>query len=426
MFNKELKKRSARILVVEDDSSTRLTISSFLKLNGYEPIVAENGKRAVELIGQHSPDIILMDAAMPEVDGFTATRTIRRQPGLERIPILMVTSHSDETYVDRAFEAGATEFISKPIHWAALRNRLNYLWQSIKQSEISNLATLVLDNTNEGVIITDAEMTILALNSAFTEITGYTKEDALGQTPRLLQSGRNDRAFYQAMWESLNTHGQWKGEIWNRRKNGVIYPEWLNISAVKNGSGQVTHYVGIFSDISLLKSREMRLQQLAHFDTLTGLANRTLFQERIAQAIDTAKENDGKIALLYIDLDNFKPVNDTYGHDTGDKVLQIIARRLLQTTRDNDTVSRLGGDEFSIILNDIKQTDNARIVAEKLINNTAQRISIDDKEVMPGCSIGVAIYPDHGGTPQGLLKMADDAMYRAKQAGKNQYRLYDE
>lgn len=421
LFNNELDKRAAQVLVVEDDEFTRLTICQFLEKNGYQISTAENGKQAVELVTRQAPDIILMDAAMPEMDGFEATVAIRQQPELEHIPILMVTSYSDEAYVNRAFEAGATEYISKPIHWAVLGNRLNHLWQSIQKNEISRLATLVLENTNQGMIITDSNMTILALNSAFSDITGYTKEEALGKTPRILKSGRHDKAFYQAMWTALNTRGQWAGEIWNRRKNGEVYPEWLNISKVKNRSGHVTHFVGAFSDISVLKEKEQHLQQLAHFDTLTGLVNRPLFRERLGQAIVQAKRNQHKLAFLYIDLDNFKPINDTYGHDTGDTVLKIAAQRLKQTIRDVDTASRLGGDEFGIILHDIKQTEDAGIVADKLIQNIAKPIAVNETEMVLGCSIGISIYPDHSEESDSLVKLADAAMYRAKQAGRNQF-----
>jgi len=423
LFDKELDKRSAQILVVEDDDSTRLSICQFIKQNGYQPLMAENGKQALALLTKQVPDIILMDASMPTMDGFEAIEIIRGELELKQIPILMVTSHSDEACVNRAFEVGATEYISKPIQWTVLRNRLKYLWHSIRQNEISRLAAQVLENTNEGVIITDAKMTILTLNKAFCDITGYSAEEAIGQTPRLLKSGKNDKSIYRAMWSSLNEGGQWAGEIWNRRKNGEVYPEWLNISAVKNAAGLVTHYVGIFSDISLLKEKEIHLQQLANFDTLTGLANRRLFQQRFEHAIVQAVPDQKKVALLYIDLDGFKPINDTHGHDVGDSVLQIIAKRFQQTIRGDDTVCRLGGDEFGIILDDIKQADNAVVVANKLIQRAARTIVVKEKEMALGCSIGISIYPDHGEEPGSLLKLADVAMYSAKQAGKNQYRF---
>jgi len=424
LFKQELSHRSAQVLVVEDDDTTRLTLCQYIQKDGYQPLSAENGEQAIKLLEQLTPDIILMDASMPRMDGFEAIAKIRQCPKFKQIPILMVTSHSDEAHINRAFEAGATEYISKPIQWTVLRNRLKYIWQSIKQNEISKLATQVLENTNEGVIITDEKMTILTLNKAFTDITGYSLDEALGQTPRLLQSGKNNKAFYKKMWEDLNSEGQWVGEIWNRRKNGEIYPEWLNISAVKNELQQVTHYVGIFSDISLLKAKEEHLQELAHFDSLTGLANRRLFQQRFEYAIAQADLDHKKVALLYLDLDDFKPINDTYGHDVGDVVLKTISMRLKELTRDNDTVSRLGGDEFGIILHSIREASNVMTIAEKFIAAIDEPLVINNVKIKIGCSIGISIYPDNSLLPDDLIKYADAAMYSSKKAGKNQYHLY--
>ena len=412
-------KRVAHVLVVNNDEMARLTICQFLKKNNYQVSTVENGKQAVERIKQQVPDIILMDADMP---GFEATRLIRQQ--LEDIPIFVITSYCDDVSVNRAFDAGATEYISKPIHWTILAKRLNNLWQSIQNSEMSRLASLMLENTRHGMIITDSNLIILALNSAFSHITGYSEDDALGQTPRLLSSGLNDITFYQKMWQSINELGYWEGEIWNKRKNGEIYPEQLNISAVKNRSGNVTHYIGSFTDISGIKEKEKRLQQHAHFDSLTGLANRLLFQERFEQAIVQAERNQQSVALLYIDLDNFKPVNDTYGHDVGDSVLKISALRLKKTIRSIDTISRLGGDEFAIILHNLKEIEDAGNVANKIIEIFSKVIIVNEIEIEVGCSIGISIYPDHNDQLDDLLKFADAAMYQAKQRGKNQVCFY--
>lgn len=424
LFNSELNKSTAKVLVVEDDELMRLTICMFLSKNGYETLTADNGLDAVDIVSQEPPDIILMDAVMPKMDGYEATRRIRQQLGLVDIPIIMVTSYSDEADVNKAFDAGVTEFVSKPIHWAVLGNRLKYLWQSIQKNEILNLAALVLENTHEGMIITDPGMRILASNSAFSAITGYSLEEAVGKTPRLLQSGKHDKSFYNEMWGKLKAHGHWAGEIWNKRKNGEVYPEWLSISVVKNASGRVTHYVGAFSDISILKAREQHLEHLAHHDGLTGLSNRRLFSERLAQAISYASHAQQKMAVIYVDLDDFKPINDTYGHDSGDRVLQETAQRLSNTVRSGDTASRLGGDEFGIILHNISAPSNAGAVAGKLINAIGETISVKDAEFKLGCSIGISIYPDDSESAEDLIKLADEAMYEAKQASKNQFRYW--
>jgi len=424
LFNNELNKATAKVLVVEDDELMRLTVCMFLTKSGYQVVTADNGLDAIDLVANEAPDIILMDAVMPKMDGFEATRHIRQVLGLVDIPIIMTTSYNDEENVNKAFDAGVTEFVSKPIHWAVLGNRLKYLWESIQKNEILSLAALVLENTTEGMIITDPGLRILASNSAFSAITGYSLEEALGKTPRLLQSGRHDKAFYDEMWGTLKSRGHWAGEIWNRRKNGEIYPEWLSISTVKNPAGRVTHYVAAFSDITTLKAREEHLEHLAHHDGLTGLSNRRLFGERLSQAIDYSLRTQQKMAVMYIDLDDFKPINDNYGHDVGDRVLQSAAQRLGDTIRRDDTASRLGGDEFGIILHNINDTRNAGTVADKIIQAMGAPLTIGDDEFMLGCSVGISIYPDDCEEAEGLIKLADEAMYDAKQAAKNQYRYW--
>lgn len=420
-MNSDFNKRTAHVLVVEDNEALRSALCRFLEDKAYRVSSVENGRKAVEFISDNVPDIVLMDAVMSDMDGFETTKIIRQHSGLDELPILMITPNRDDTYVDGIFEVGATEFISKPIHWAVLGNRLNHLWQSIQKGEMARLAALVLENTNQGMIITDLNMKIIALNSAFSLITGYSREEALGETPRLLQSGRHDKAFYKVLWQTLHEKGRWIGEVWNRRKNGEIYPEWLNISAVKSQAGHVTHYVAAFSDISVLKEREERLQQLAHFDGLTGLANRLLFRDRFEQSIAQAKRSGHKVALLYIDLDNFKPVNDQYGHGMGDHVLQVVSQRFGSLIRAVDTASRLGGDEFGIIMHEIKAVSDAAVVAEKLVNNISKPVIDGGVEILLGCSIGISVYPDHALEIDSLIKLADAAMYDAKAKGKNQY-----
>ncbi len=421
-FNTHLNKQTAHILVAEDDEFTRLAIVQFLEKSGYHISVAKNGLQAVELAKETTPDIILMDSNMPELDGIEATKCIRQQTELEHTPILMITSYSDETHVNRAFDAGATEYIAKPIHWAILGKRLNYLWESTQKHEMAKLAILILENTSEAMIVTDTNLKILALNSAFTTITGYSEKEALGNTPRIMQSGQHDKVFYRQIWKDIRRYGKWEGEIWNKRKNGEIYPENLSINEVRNRSGRITHYVGSFSDITEIKAKEQHLQTLAHVDNLTGLASRWYFEERFNQVLSQASLNQQKLAFLYIDLDNFKPVNDKHGHDVGDEVLKISAQRLSQSVRRHeDIVSRLGGDEFGVVLQDIKQANEVAHVAEKLIQNIAKRIAVTDVKITLSCSVGIAIYPDHGEDPDTLMKQADAAMYKAKQSGKNRF-----
>lgn len=286
------------------------------------------------------------------------------------------------------------------------------------------LSATVFENTNEGVIITDKDANIVAVNQSFTEITGYTSEEVIGKNPKLLKSGRHDQAFYQTIWTSIQEKGQWKGEIWNRRKNGEVYPQWLNISVVKNNQSEVINYVAVFSDISTLKQSEEQLEHLATHDTLTNLPNRLLFNDRLEHALKYAKRHDTKVSLLYIDLDNFKGINDCFGHPFGDRLLQVVADRLTTCVRDEDTVARLGGDEFTIIIEDIIHSYDAAVVAHRVLDSLSKPIAIEGHEIFTTASIGISLYPDHGNDVHVLMKNADMAMYHAKKIGRNKYQFY--
>lgn len=229
------------------------------------------------------------------------------------------------------------------------------------------LAARVISDSSEGIIITDAESRIIDVNTTFEEITGYTLDEVRGKNPRLLSSGRQDKAFYQKMWQSINDTGAWRGELWNRRKNGEVFPEWLSLSAIRDEYGKVSHYVCVFTDVTEAKAREARIQHMAHHDFLTGLPNRILLIDRFRQAEAAAQRNDGRYALLFIDLDRFKNVNDTLGHTIGDQLLCDVASRLVGTVRATDTISRQGGDEFIILLSDIDSPETVAHVARKVM-----------------------------------------------------------
>ncbi len=285
-------------------------------------------------------------------------------------------------------------------------------------------ATVVFSNTNEGIIVTNPEQRITAVNRAFSRITGFEPEEVLGHTPRLLQSGRHDELFYQNMMHLLESTGQWQGEIWNRRKDGEMYPAWENISVVRDEHGDISHYVAIFSDISTIKDAEAKMVHLAHHDALTGLPNRLLFAANLDQAMARAKRHTRKVGMFLLDLDRFKHINDTLGHAAGDQLLQVVAKRLQQCVRSEDTVARLGGDEFAIIVNDLTEAGNAAILASKIIQSIAEAVPLDSKEIHTSTSIGISIYPDDALAAEGLIKAADAAMYRAKGRGRNIYDFY--
>ncbi len=285
------------------------------------------------------------------------------------------------------------------------------------------LAAKVFEQSGEGISITDPTGRIITVNQAFTRMTGYAAEEAIGKTPAILKSGRHDDEFYLRMWETIHDRGWWQGEVWNRRKNGEIYPEWLTINVVRDEAGQVSHYVGIFSDISAIKESQRRVAYLASHDELSGLANRALFKDELNHALGRALRRGYRLAVLFIDLDNFKTINDTLGHETGDRLLKEVAARLKESIRAGDLVARMGGDEFILLVEDAPP-EVVRQVAQRVIDNLSLAYRIGDHELFVTCSIGVAVCPDDGEDAKTLIKNADTAMYRAKEAGRNQFQYF--
>jgi len=285
-------------------------------------------------------------------------------------------------------------------------------------------AAKVFEYSKEGILVTDANNCIISVNRSFTEITGYTPEEAMGRDPSFLSSGREDDQFYQGMWDSLSKTGTWQGELWNRRKNGDVYPESLTIISVKGDDGAVINHIGIFGDISERKQAEARIQQLAHYDVLTGLPNRVLFSDRLEQALIYAQRSQSSVALLFLDLDRFKQINDTLGHGVGDQLLQMVAQRLLGCVREQDTVSRQGGDEFIVVLPGTDMA-GAESVADKMLQSVIQPYQLEGHVLRISSSIGIAMYPEHAQDAETLIKYADVAMYQAKEGGRNKYLHFD-
>lgn len=295
-----------------------------------------------------------------------------------------------------------------------------------RQSEQLKLLASVFESCQEGVMITDAHNVILQVNEAFTKITGYSSWEVLGKTPSLLSSGLQNRAFYEGMWCSLREHRRWRGEIWNRRKDGEVYAEMLSISAVTDTSGSTTHYVAVFSDISRVKAHQDELYRIAHYDVLTGVPNRRLFMERLHQAVALSRRRERALALCYVDLDGFKPVNDRWGHAAGDQLLIEMTRRLNEVLREVDTLARLGGDEFVILLGELHRSDEVHGVLIRILECIRKPFLIQGEEVSVTASLGVTLFPDDPSEPDGLLRHADQAMYQAKMQGKNGYVVYSQ
>lgn len=289
---------------------------------------------------------------------------------------------------------------------------------------VSKVAGHIFEHAVEGVMVTDAKNCILNVNHAFTEVTGYSRQEVIGKTPAILNSRRQDPAFYRAMWQSLLDTGHWTGEVWNRRKGGEIYLEWLSISAVEGENGDTSHYVAVFSDITKTKQNEERLHRLAHYDPLTSLPNRLLFQDRLQQAMARGTRHQRMAALMLLDLDRFKLINDTLGHDVGDKLLIDVSDRLTGCLRESDTVARLGGDEFTVVVPDLTDNEGAAEVARKIIDALSVPFLLAGQEIFVTTSIGISLFPNNGDNVETLTKAADIAMYQAKEQGGNTFQFH--
>jgi len=295
----------------------------------------------------------------------------------------------------------------------------------LKETEAKlELAACVFKNTLDGVLITDTDGIILSVNPAFTEITGYRAEEAIGHNPRILQSNQHDRAFYTSMWTQITTKGRWKGEIWNRRKNGALYLERMTISMVRDMDGKPIRYVSVFSDITAFWRKDEHIKHLAFHDALTDLPNRTLLMDRINQRLINSNREPCDLALMFIDLDGFKLVNDQFGHNIGDDLLKEVAKRLLALVRESDTVARVGGDEFIIVLNNPKGKEEIAYIANRVVSSINEPMEILGEVLHVGASVGIAIFPADASTSVDLIKNADTAMYAAKEAGKNKIRFF--
>ena len=297
------------------------------------------------------------------------------------------------------------------------------LTERLRQQEKLRQAAIVFENTNEGIMITDPQGDIITINEAFTKITGYKPGEVIGKNPQIFSELQHED-IYAELQASLRRSGQWQGEIWNRRKNGEVYPALENVSVVKDNTGAVVNYIYLVTDISIIKQAEERLSHLAHHDALTGLPNRLLFSANLEQALERAKRNKRRVAVLFLDLDRFKRINDTLGHEFGDRLLQTVAERLKNSIRASDTAARLGGDEFTIILDDITNPRDAAKLAGKIIAAVAQPIDMDGREINTSTSLGISLFPDDAESGEALLKAADNAMYRAKALGRHNYQFY--
>lgn len=295
--------------------------------------------------------------------------------------------------------------------------------QKIAQNELM-LASEVFSKMSDGVLITDSSQNIIKANEAFCKISGYAFKEIEGKNPNYLSAGWHDKKFYKRMWDEINIRGHWSGEVVDRKKSGETYTAETNIIALYNNEGTLTNYISIMNDVSMKKEQEELIHNLAYFDSLTDLPNRVLFEERVISRMPFLKRNEKKMALLFIDMDNFKNVNDTLGHVMGDKFLIEVSKSLKATLREQDTLARLGGDEFTVILEDFESVIDVAVAAEKIIDAFDKPVVVEGKKLYTGVSMGISIYPDDGQSYEELVQAADTAMYQVKESGKNNFKFY--
>lgn len=296
---------------------------------------------------------------------------------------------------------------------------------SLLAAQQDEISATVFHSCKQGILVTGVDGKILSGNPAFARITGYSNDEVIGQTPRIFKSGRHGEEFYQAMWGALQQFGCWEGEVWNRRKNGEVFPEWLSISAVRDRDERITHFVAMFSDISESLRVQRRIEFLSHHDALTELPNRLSANQQLQLAIGAADRLKAKVALLFLDMDHFKSINESKGHVFGDGILKIISTRIQSCVRESDAISRHGGDEFIVILSELRDREAIVRVAEMILRRTEEVITLEGHELSLTMSIGIAVYPDNGRDFETLLNGADAAMYRAKDLGRNTYQFFD-
>jgi diguanylate cyclase (GGDEF)-like protein/PAS domain S-box-containing protein len=309
----------------------------------------------------------------------------------------------------------------KPAH---IVSTVQDVTERLLAEEQQRLWSSVLEKSSEGIMICDTSRRILLVNAAFERLTGFSAAEAIGQSPAILRSGKQSPAFYVQMWDTLNKTGHWSGEIWNRRKSGELYIEWLSVTAIRDAKGALSHYVGIFTDISERKAIADRLQRLAHYDLLTELPNRSLLLDRLEHLIGKARRESQRAAIMFLDLDRFKEINDSMGHDAGDILLQAVAQRISKCVRSSDTVARMGGDEFIVLLPELESADAAAKIAHDILSAVCVPLTLKQQVLSISASIGICIFPSDGDTAGELLSNADAAMYRAKESGRNRAHFY--
>ena len=431
----ESTRRPISILVIEDDPGdlglirTNVRLAGLRSMGQEDPVIwASTLADGMAAAAVSKPDVVLLDLSLPDSSGIATVEAMRASA--PAVPIIVLTGQDDHQLAEAALHAGAQDYLAKGqlFQQDALGRAIRHALVRQKLESRLRLFDADLNAVASGILITDVAAAIIWANPAFTEITGFTMSEVVGHNPgAMLNSGKQDRRFYEGMWQTILAGRVWTGEIVNRRKNGSHFDAALTISPVTGSDGNIHHFVAVMQDISARKATDERVQHLAHHDQLTDLPNRMLLSDRLFQSLAQVRREQATLAVMFLDLDDFKPVNDTLGHDVGDLLLKEVALRLRGCVpRNSDTVARLGGDEFVVLLAQIDQAADAAVVARKILAALMRPFVIGPHRIAISTSIGIAVYPEHGDEVSGLLKNADTAMYHAKKAGRGCYRFFRE
>ncbi len=409
------------LILIVDDTLTNIDLLSDVLKDEYRLGIATNGIKALKFVEKNRPDLILLDIMMPEMNGFEVCRHLKDDRATRDIPVIFITAMSDKTHVAKGFELGGVDYVTKPFHALEVKARVKS--HLLLKNQLA-MSARIFESSLDGIVVTDSDTVIQLVNPAVSMISGYSAAELIGKKTNYLKSNRHDSEFYRDMWGVINKTGQWSGEIWDRRKNGEIYPQWLSIIAFRDLWGRVSNYVGVFHDMSVVKRQEDELRYQARHDALTSLPNRTFFQYRLQDSLTYASRHHEMLAILFLDLDNFKHINDSMGPTTGDTMLQEISRRLLGTVGETGVLARLGGDEFGILLEDVKNEENAVKTAGLIQEILAKPFRFKDHDFFLTVSIGITFFPNDGQEAETLLKNADMAMFRVKENGGNGYEIF--
>jgi diguanylate cyclase (GGDEF)-like protein/PAS domain S-box-containing protein len=414
------------LLLLVDDLAANLRVLVAGLRGEYRLKTAASGDLALALLGdgQPLPDLVVLDAKMPGMGGVELLRRMRQEAATRDIPVILLSAEAAEQSELLALNLGANDYLVKPVSAEILAVRVrNLICRAIDQRQLL-LAAHVFQHIGEAILITDRHNRIVAVNKAFNAMTGYASEEVIGRDPRILASGRTGAEEYQVMWELIRNTGHWQGEMWDRRKDGSIYPKMMTVSVLRDRHGEIEYHLASFIDVSLYKQSQQQLQHIAHHDALTDLPNRLHLHLHLEQCLVHAQAAGEEVVVMFMDLDRFKNINDTLGHAIGDSLLVDTGRRLKASVREHDLVARLGGDEFVLVLRGANAENVAAAVAAKVRRMMRLPFQVGGRSLHVTASIGVASFPDNGSDIGELLKCADTAMYAAKTEGGNGFRFF--